>query len=618
MKARSSILGGIALGLLSLSLASCANALASGDSASAAAAATATGAAATGTSSSSAGSISLKIATPFSLEALAPRPFGSLASKSTGAKAIGIATAVKLDVLNGSGSVIATSTISINSMSGNTSANMSSVPSGSEYTVKATVYSSYTSSTEATVAGQVSGVSVTAGNTTSVSITCFPVSPVALILDTAQAFSLGGYAAEKWFTASVVSGTKYYLTVDNENALMYLFDGSGTGIAQGGNYCAYTANYAGTLYVAALTTSACNASIKISTTSPVASEGSATSPVTLTLNSPHDFVFSSSGSYYSFKTGAAGTYALSTDLVGGAWGYGMMLYSDSAFSSSVSSSSSYSGTSFPSLAANTTYYLKLVADSLLSISGTLMDPAAFATASASPGCDGSATSPKAITIGSPFAGKVGSRFWEMVSYYSFTTGSGRDYLLSLSSLSPSSSLLVGAISNGSASYRFDTQQSSGISKSLFLSPNTIYVIGLQSVSGAATYSISVSNASEPTYKSLGALGSWAYGSFSGSDDLWYTASLSAGTKYALYCNTASDGDGTCSANMAVSVYNGDRSSAYCSNISSNLYSSPQIINVPSGENGIRIRVTPNTSSGGSFALELVQLGDGGSLIINPN
>jgi hypothetical protein len=330
------------------------------------------------------------------------------------------------------------------------------VPEGSGYTVALSVYNTNVSTTTPVVEGSLGAVSVTKQATTNISIVCKPVSPTALSLSTPMAGNLNK-TCEQWYSLSVSSGTTYYVYLTDNTSLlsMAVFDPAGTvahsatngDLWTGGGYLEYTPSSSGTAYVALANnwydgSTSKSYTLNLSSTKPVLSEGTTVAPVDLGSiasgsSSSFTFKFGSWGygtwptnqetSYYKFKTSAAGDYAFDSASSASNFMYFASLYTDPSFVGQVNLGnlqylgdiSTLLGGIFRGLAANTTYYLKI--DSNMSytggFTGTIIPPDALvATAKAN---DGSYAAPQAITIGTPFAGKIGYHGYDKESYYSF-------------------------------------------------------------------------------------------------------------------------------------------------------------------------------------------------------
>jgi hypothetical protein len=449
------------------------------------------------------------------------------------------------------------------------------------------------------VSGKATGVTITKGENTAVAISCIPKTPIAISLDTATSLSLAS-GAEQWYSFAVTKGQSYYLTQTNGEFALCLNDESGAQISYATSYIAYTATYSGTAYfvVAAVDSDASSAStsVTVSTTQPSLSEGSSGSPVSLSLNTAHSFRIpvSSSASYYSFTASTAGKYCVELSCDAYVLGY---LYSDSSYSTYVSGANGAGEVLFSGLTAGTTYYLKLYKySSPLITDGQIMDPSAIAAASSNEG----STTPVSLTLGTAHSGQVGYHDYDMRSYYSFTTGSGVDYSLTMSGLSSSVSVTA-----SSSSQTFDQFSISSSTRSLVLSPNTTcYVTVFNGNGSALNYSLTVSAVDAPTFTSLTAGGGWASGTLTDTNGAsWYMASVSAGGSYTLKWDSATSGSGSYTAYPSVSAYESDRSTSYFKSAYSGGYATGKTITIPSDQTTLYIRVYDTT---GSFALSLTK------------
>lgn len=126
-------------------------------------------------------------------------------------KAVVIADSVKLSLY--SDSTLVDSTTVTPTQTSQTAASVSwEVPVGTDYTLSVEVFNTAVSSEEPTVEGTSDSFDVTAGETTSVEVTCLPVSASALTVGgSAAEFSLAELG-EKWFSFS--SGTDQYIDIN--------------------------------------------------------------------------------------------------------------------------------------------------------------------------------------------------------------------------------------------------------------------------------------------------------------------------------------------------------------------------------------------------------------------
>jgi len=554
---------------------------------------------------------------------------GSGTSKGRAAsRALGIVNSVKIQVQTAAGADVITpitqnTYVTGGTMNGSTTSPVSVplIPVGANYTIKLSVYNSNVSTITPTATGQASGVSITQGANTAVSITCVPANPTSITpSSTAQTLTLAAQA-EQWYSLQVTSGTSYYFLQTTPNIRFAIFNSTGTFISSS-SYIAYTATYTGSLYIGVVndSSSSATAALAVSTTAPILNEGSVTTPVALSLNQSHLFQlgpYNNQGtSYYSFTTDSAGTFALNTS----SGDYNAALYSDSGFNTVISSqTTSNYGCLFAGLSASSAYYLKLTSDDseFATFTGQIMDPAAIAAAGTHN--QGSVASPLSLTLGSAISAQVGCHSYDMRSYYSFTTGSGIDYSLSASNVSPSGSIPFQLYSDASFQQSvgyLDVGSNGSSSGSLPpLSPATTYYMMASNGNGNSsftTYILEVSAAAVPTFISLPTDGTWTAGSLSSSNSAaWYVATVTGGQTYTLNWDDESQGSGTYTAYCTVSAYQGDRITAYFTNAYQG-YTTAQVISVPAGQTQVYIRVYNGT---GTFALKLAEAAPSGTATV---
>lgn len=535
---------------------------------------------------------------------------------ATRSRAMAVATSVKIEVLDsGSNAVIAPWTMNVytNSINSTTTQTVNLIPVGTGYTVKVSVYNSYSSTSVPMVSGQTGGVNITDGATTPVSVHCTPISPSALTLDGAASVAALASYAEQWYSLSVTSGVHYYFQQTSSTIVMGIFNSSGTYISSAYDYIDYAATFTGTLYVGAVANGSGTSNLTVSSTAPVLNEGGLASPVPLALNTAHLFkagpsASSQSISYYSFTTTTSGTYALDT-----AYAYfTTSLYSNPGFTAVVvASSTSDYGITFTGLSALATYYLKITNNSSvsMSMSGQIADPA---TISANTDGEGSIATPVPLTIDSSWAGKVGNHSYNDISYYSFTTGSGVDYRLTLSSVapSPSSSVWVGLYGNASYTTQvgsFSVNTTTGASLDLVLTPSTVYYLAVSSspANSALSYSLEVGALALPIFNVLTVGGGWTNGSMNTTGgSTWYQATVVPGQSYSLYWDDSFQGSGAYSLDVVVSAYQSNRTTPYFTNDDSG-YTTPWTFTVPAGQTVLYVKVAAwSGSDTGTFALKL--------------
>ena len=241
---------------------------------------------------------------------------------------------------------------------------------------------------------------------------------------------------------------------------------------------------------------------------PVTSDGSASSPVELTVGTAKEGSVAKSGySYYKFTPGstAAGSYKLAiaslsiTDSGSSSSSVTTYLYSDSGYSSELDNESCQASCTlnfdYAGLDNGSTYYLKIYGYGEGTYSLTVSQG----------GSEGSVNNPVALTVDTIHTGKVEGTSTYGKSYYKFTTATGDPNNHSLTMTNSDSmdcdlysdsgfSTLVGSSQNGctagttlSATFR---GSGSGLTQ------NTTYYLrieGQSSTATASTYNITVSD-----------------------------------------------------------------------------------------------------------------------------
>jgi hypothetical protein len=523
------------------------------------------------------------------------------------------------------------------SSSSSSSSGVVSYLSPGTYTVLVADYNSAVSTTTPVVSGSVSNVTITAGKQTSVTVNCVPsgsslLQTLSFSSGSAQATPSLAASGEQWYKLSLTSGTPYYFTQTNGNFAFCLWSGDGTTNCNSStSYFSYTPTSTGTYYLVVTSlyaTSTVSTTVTVSTTAPGTSEGTTTSPISLTADTSHAFVIPSSGySYYSFTTGSAGTYAL--ELSAEDW-INYTVYSDSGFTtqSSISNSSGQfsQGTLFPELASNTTYYITLEdgdGETLLA-TGRVASPSTIAGYPYQNA--GSASSPASLTLGTARNDSVGYHYYDSVSYYKFTTGSGEDYTFSLSGATGYMDAEIysdPAFSNEVGNDDFDASPSANGSGQLVLAPATTYYIAVyndgadgyamdgENLTATYSYTIELSAASVPSFTTL-TPSSWTSGSNSTpSSYVWYSATVNAGDTYMLKCNDANSNSSSYTARVAVDAYEADRCTSYFTDVYSDSLSS-STFTIPSGQSTVYFCVY---SCSGTYELELVDLSTTGTINI---
>lgn len=367
-------------------------------------------------------------------------------------------------------------------------ATVSGIPAGSGYTVSIDIYNTKVSTTSPVVSGNTGGVSVSEGATTSVSITCVPVSPTALALGDEKTLSLSP-RGEAWYSIAASAETSYYLTQTDGDAMLALFDASGALLASGYTEVSYAASANTTIYAVVVdwywNTVQESGTIALASSEDALSEGEA-SPVELTTGSSHLFragpnTGANNASYYSFTTADAGDYALETTR---SMYYSLTLATDQSFSAVVcQKNGTAAGALFSSLAANTKYYLRFCNNCSYRalMHGTLLGPSDLASVTLN--SEGSAAAPVSLAVGTAHSGHVGYRGYDDASHYSFTAASAGDYKVSLADVSPSENGLQLQIFN-------DAEETDQFGYNFSIGDGSTSLSGL----GAGTYYIRVLHA----------------------------------------------------------------------------------------------------------------------------
>jgi hypothetical protein len=565
------------------------------------------------------------------------------ASKTTSAatsRAMALATSVSVQVLTAQGANVLGPVMEGTWSQQTANVTVQPIPPGTDYTVNVRVYNSNVSNTTPVVQGQATGVNIAAGSNPTLNITCIPVSPLVVTPSTAVLSPTLATWGEQWYSVQVASGTTYYIVENNPGFGFAIFDNTGTLISSNSGFIQYAATYTGTMYVGLINNNSSNngtggaiASLQISLTPPVLNEGSASSPVALALDQNHTFKIGPQGSqgtsYYSFTTTSTGTYALNIT----SWTGTIVatLYSDQGYSAVVAGPTyNYYGCVYVGLTATKTYYLALTNPqaSSLTFGGQIDDPAYIAANSNS---QGSVASPVSLQIGTSIATEVDGNAWDRTSYYSFTTGSGQDYALTVTNVPsatgyPSFTIYSDA---GFSQYVLGVgTNNSSVSQSMPpLSPNTTYY--LEATNGDSgntpvTFTLEISSGPTPTFTTLPTDGSWNAGSESNGSIVWYVANVTAGP-YTIAWDDADQGSGTYKGFGYVCAYLGDRLTPYFTQQYQG-YTTPQVITVPAGQSQVFICFvgqggnggSSGYSSTGSFALQMAVPAPSGSLTITGN
>ena len=237
---------------------------------------------------------------------------------------------------------------------------------------------------------------------------------------------------------------------------------------------------------------------------PVTSDGSASSPVELTVGTAKEGSVAKSGySYYKFTPASgSGSYKLAiaslsiTDSASDNSSVTTYLYSDSGYSSELDNESCQASCTlnfnYAGLDNGSTYYLKIYGYGEGTYSLTVSQG----------GSEGSVNNPVALTLGTPHSGKVEGTSTYGKSYYKFTTSGSDDYNLTMTNSDSMDcdlysdsgfSTLVSSSRNGctvgaNLSATFTGSSGSG------LTGNTTYYLrieGQSSTAKARTYDITV-------------------------------------------------------------------------------------------------------------------------------
>jgi hypothetical protein len=552
-------------------------------------------------------------------------------SNAPGAKAYLYATSVTVRIVSGSGENVispVTRTLSLSNSGGSGTASLdpiNSIPVGSGYVVYVDVYNS-AYGTGRTVSGHKSGVAIAENAMTAINITCTPYSPSTITPNAGVSPSLNAYG-EAWYSLNAAANQLYTIQPPSPSAYLFLYDSSGTFIADVST-AAYplTAAAASVYYLGVASgASAVTPTVLVSATLPPANEGSIASPVSLALDADRTFLIGTTtnndgASYYSFTANSAGKYFLYTSYY-----CNYYLYSDPSFSSLINSYTySLGELSLGTLAASTPYYLKLTNVSALSnvsMTGRIISSDAI---SSMPVAQGSVSAPVVLTLGSSYAAAIGGHAWNNTSYYMFTTGSTPTISFVFGAFPTTLSGLYCCIGTDPTFASYSTLKYFNSSNTLqfLLAANTTYYLKIAPSNNSrfdtlATFSMTPSSYT-PSYVAL-PLGTTASATAftagtitSTASETWYQVTLpnANGGSYSILWDDSSSGSGTYSLDVAVSAYQ-ENNTAYFTGVDS-AYNSPRMITVPAGQSSVRIRVGPWYSGyTGNFGIKFVSPSTGG-------
>jgi hypothetical protein len=531
------------------------------------------------------------------------------------------ATSVTVSVQTSSGTNVVTpvsQTLSLSNTTGSTTSTLSAIPNipvGTGYRIIVDIYSS-ASGTAKLVSGTATGVAIAEGVSTPVSVTCTPSTPTSLSFNTDFSPSLAA-TGEAWYSFSAIANQLYAIQAPFPTAYLFLFDSTGTLVSDCSS-ASYnlTPTAAGTYYLGVAAGAAAVApTIRVNA---IFNEGSVASPVSVALDTNRTFklgnVTGQTYSYYGFTTTTAGTYYFVSP---SSVSYYSTLYSDSAFSTTVKSSTYANGEyALTGLSAATTYYWRLQNNNgaNLNFTGRLVSPTAAAAETYN---EGSIASPVTLTLGTARNATFGGHSWNRNSYYTFTTGpSPAPYLLHFGTFPSTLPYIYYYLGTDAtfASYNTSNSTNSSDLNISVLAANTTYYLRLMPSSSypfdsQATLAVTLS-ARSCIELSIGANASAAYtaGSIaSGQLDAWYHVSLlnSNGSTFRINWDNAYNGSGTYTLYTNVSAYRGNGTS-YFTGMSSGYGNNYQQIVVPSGEADAFIRVLPAYSGDtGSFGVRFI-------------
>jgi hypothetical protein len=539
--------------------------------------------------------------------------------------------ASNVDVLNGVSGSTGTLTVDNTGTAQSTTsvASFPAVPVGS-YTLTLNLYNSAYSSSTAIVSGSVS-VTIAQGVTTAASVVCAPYSPTGIsAIPTSSTWTSTAAKQEKWYKVTGFTGDVIKVTQANASCPTFIFNANGTynsTVSSTGTNMTIAASAAdpntGSFYVGvASPTSGLASSLNFAYVSFVAlNEGSVSSPVTLPLSTTHTFPFGPYGrddanSYYKFTTTTAGSYYFSPTISSGS--YNIYLYSNSDFSTLVSSSSNLTsaGYTLNGLSAGTIYYLKLLNcnTAKASFAGFLAPFSSLTLHNEGLTANGT-ISAVGLTLGTDHAATVGVTSYDGSSYYSFTTDSNGGATISVSGLSVSAETLglyIGTVSTF-ASYSYSSTLSATSGATVFvnffdLSPSTTYYLKItdssKSAASACTFNLNVSGLTV-TDLSLSADGTYTLGTISTTTPyVYYRVPVTSGSSYVISWDDHYSGSGTYSLDVKASAYAGSRASTYFSSVDSG-YNTIDLQTITAANGYVMILVLPYSTGGtGTFGIRI--------------
>lgn len=244
---------------------------------------------------------------------------------------------------------------------------VSAIPPGTGYTVKLKLFNTAVSSTVPTVLGTATGVNLTSGATSALTITCVPYQPSELTGD--DVVTLSQAKAEKYFRFNAVKGTTYVFfkydpddssSVPDDAIMMGVFDQNGSPGVDWTTVSGvpWTAPYTGDAYVGVYNGASTSRTPPLITRELTTTAVGQTSKPTNLYPGYWDFfaVGQSAPSYVKFTTNTAATYQLD---MGPSASYTLNLYAAADFTGTPTPYSSSSGVVTLALDASTTYYATL-------------------------------------------------------------------------------------------------------------------------------------------------------------------------------------------------------------------------------------------------------------------